>query len=459
MTTPETTPQLIDPSQPLTVLELTVDSFQRIRVAHVHPSPTGLVLVRGENGEGKSSLIGSMLDTLGAERTVLPIAEGAHKSVVEIDLGALKIKKRYKRGSDGKKKPSITIETADGSKVPGTPAAILKELRGYFADPVAFLEMDTADQVKVVLGVLGLAEKLELLEAKHDGSYDRRRDYGRDADQAIKAMEEITAEVAKLGAPSAKRSLEVLTADLATANEHNTLLETLDATRRNLVQRGKEVAERIPLIDTRIEELQAQLDDAHSEKNKAEKQREETLADYRDTIAELEGAERISTAVIHNEMLAHEEDAKTAGKRELLARAEETAAAAVSKHKDEEDALVAVRAEISELLGGTVFPIPGMSYDHENKVILIGTVPFAQASQAERIKAAAAIAMAGSPRLRVLFAREGSLLDHKSQMQLAKIAEEKGFQLWLEIVDSNPDGAGIWIEDGEAFEVEDGKDG
>lgn len=446
------TPQIIPAESPLTVVSLTTENYQRIRVAHVRPSLTGLVLVRGENGEGKSSLIGSVLDALGAEKSKLPITEGAHKSVTVVDLGSLVIRKRYKRDSGGKAKASVTIETADGSKVSGTPAAVLKELRGFFADPVAFLELPADEQVKVVLGVLGLAEDLAILEAKHDGSYDRRRDFGRDADQALKAAEEIRAEVSLLGLPSAKRSLEVLAEALDAANAHNSTLAALDATRINLVQRGKEVADRIPVICSRIEELQGQLDEANAEKDKAEKQRDDTLTEYRSTIAELTDVAPMPTAEITNEMLAHEADAKTAGKRELLTNAEATAAKAVEAHEKEELALAAVREEIAELLGAVKFPIDGMTYDHEHKVLRIGVVPFAQASQAERIKAAAAIAMAGNPRLRVIFAREGSLLDHKSQMQLAQIAEANGFQLWLEVVDSNPDGAGIWIEDGHAFQ-------
>ena len=122
------------------------------------------------------------------------------------------------------------------------------------------------------------------------------------------------------------------------------------------------------------------------------------------------------------------------------------------RHEVEKERLKGIRATIDKLLSHTKFPIEGMSYDHQSKLLMIGEVPFSNASQAERIKAAAAIAMAGNPRLKVIFAREGSLLDANSQLQLAEIAEANGFQLWLEVVDTNPEGAGILIEDGEAFQ-------
>ena len=94
-----------------------------------------------------------------------------------------------------------------------------------------------------------------------------------------------------------------------------------------------------------------------------------------------------------------------------------------------------------------------MTYDAGTKTLKLNEIPFAQASQAERLKAAASVAMAGDPAIRVMFAREGSLLDEESRIYLAELAEASGFQLWLEVVDSEAEGSGVWIEDGEAFQA------
>ena len=131
------------------------------------------------------------------------------------------------------------------------------------------------------------------------------------------------------------------------------------------------------------------------------------------------------------------------------------AQAAAAEHAKADSDLEAVRAKIRDLLAAAPFPVDGMAYDPDEKQITINGIPLAGASQAERIRIAAAVAMAGEPAIRVLFAREGSLLDDEGKAELARIADEKVWQLWLECVDSEREGTGIWIEGGEAFESED----
>jgi len=132
---------------------------------------------------------------------------------------------------------------------------------------------------------------------------------------------------------------------------------------------------------------------------------------------------------------------------------------AKAAHMKSDAELEAKRAEIRELLASTQFPVDGMRYDQESRQITILDIPFSNASQGERLRVAAAVAMAGAPRIKAIFVREGSLLDGSSLKVLAEIASANGYQLWIEIVDEpNPEtgarAAGIWIEDGEAVTVE-----
>ena len=90
---------------------------------------------------------------------------------------------------------------------------------------------------------------------------------------------------------------------------------------------------------------------------------------------------------------------------------------------------------------------------------LIGSIQEAAESNAsiERQKAArermrrrvsVAIAMAANPKLRVLRVRDGSLLDEDGIAMLAKLANERDYQIWLERVDSTGK-IGVVMEDGE----------
>jgi thymidine kinase len=55
--------------------------------------------------------------------------------------------------------------------------------------------------------------------------------------------------------------------------------------------------------------------------------------------------------------------------------------------------------------------------------------------------------MAQNPRLKVILIREGSFIDSDGVDMLRQIAEERGFQIWMEKVESTRPGA-IVIEDG-----------
>lgn len=433
---PETEPN----PTPRTIVRLEIDSYKRLRAAAFDPSPTGMIPVRGRNAQGKSSLLDALAEVLGASRSSVPITEGAHGGSVLVELAGddpsdrLVVRERLSRDSGGKAKRALTIEAADGSKVKG-PSGVLKALRGRFADPVAFLDMDAADQVKTVLGVLGLDNELQRLEEVAGGHYDRRRDLGRDADRLQKALGELTAEVGALPDPPSEGSVQELTQQLTLAKDHNAALDAWAAKRSEAERRGKALA-------ARIQELEAELE-------QAKRAKAEALAEWRQANEIREGSHHQDTAPIEEALARHEEAAKAAGRRELLEKTRTETETAVAEHKRAEMELGAARQAIAELLGSVDFPLDGMAYDHEAKLITIGGIPFGQASQGERLKAAAAVAMAGDPPIRVLFAKEGSLLDDESRALLSALADARGFQLWLEVVDSNPDGAGVWIEDGE----------
>ena len=72
---------------------------------------------------------------------------------------------------------------------------------------------------------------------------------------------------------------------------------------------------------------------------------------------------------------------------------------------------------------------------------------FDQASQAERLKTALAIAMKLSPNVRDVWVRDGSLLDDDSLDALEIAAAFAGCQIWLERVGEKDEGA-IIIRDG-----------
>ena len=104
-----------------------------------------------------------------------------------------------------------------------------------------------------------------------------------------------------------------------------------------------------------------------------------------------------------------------------------------------------------EAIAAAQMPVPDITFG--DGVILKAGVPFDQASDAEKLRASVAIAMAGNPKLRVVRIRDGSLLDSRSLRLIAEMAQERDYQVWLEAVDESGK-IGFVIEDGHLKEAE-----
>lgn len=66
--------------------------------------------------------------------------------------------------------------------------------------------------------------------------------------------------------------------------------------------------------------------------------------------------------------------------------------------------------------------------------MLINDVPFAQLSTGEQIRISTELATHDRPELKVLYIQDGSLLDDESLAVITKIADEREYQIFVELV-------------------------
>ena len=92
------------------------------------------------------------------------------------------------------------------------------------------------------------------------------------------------------------------------------------------------------------------------------------------------------------------------------------------------------------------YPISGLTVDEEK--VLYNGLPLSQLSTGAKIKVSTAIAMALNPKLKVIFVRDGSLLDKAGMQSILDMAKEKDYQIWMEYT-KDEKGVGIYLEDGE----------
>jgi ABC-type cobalamin/Fe3+-siderophores transport system ATPase subunit len=426
-----------DMTVPRHVVELKIDGYKRIKAANLHPSSSGLVPVRGRNGAGKTSVLDAMLEAFNALKAEVPINADEHASEIQVHLGEdLIVTKKFTRDSAGNAKGALVIEAVDGHRFK-RPAEIMRQLVGHFADPVAFLEMRPADQVRTVLEVTGLATELEALEGQEQKHCETRLELGRAARSARAAADSLAESFKALEQPATPpREMAELLAELEVLEDQAKLRNDLAADIKELMALGKNSKQR-------IDDLQAELE-AEAAK------RQKLLDDYQAAREKWAAIPEVPTDAIKEQIATHEKAMKFKSASENLVKSQAEAERQESAHQEAEQQIASVREEIAGLLHNAEFPVDGMSYDSEKKQLLVDGVPFSQASQAQRLKAAARVAMSGNPSIRVLFAREGSLLDRESMQFLAEAAEASNFQLWIEVVDSDNAGIGIWVEDGVA---------
>ena len=431
-------------THPLTVVRLEVDAFKRLRAARLTPTPTGLVPVRGRNAAGKSSLIEGMEAALCGSHAVqeLPIAEGAHGARVVVDMGDVVVRRVWKRDAAGVATSRLVVENAAGLPMK-SPQAVLDALRGRFVDPVEFLGMTPPEQVHAVLCALGLDEEVRQLEAAVEERYVRRRDLGRDADRARKTVEQLEQEAGFFQDETLDDVADVgaLAAKMKVAQDHNAAIAAAELARSSAASRGAAAIARMKRLKDELA--------------KAEEDEQREAAAWRAANHALVVAGvPIDVAPILAKMREVEAGQRRRAKIEVLQNARAEAASAAALHDAASEDVDEARAQVAVLLAGAAFPVDGMNYDPDAKMLKVHGIPFSQASHAERLKISVAIAMSGNPTIRVVFIRDGSMLDDDSLALVAAMAEERGFQVWCEIVDSQKDGAGVWIEDGEASQPE-----
>ena len=92
------------------------------------------------------------------------------------------------------------------------------------------------------------------------------------------------------------------------------------------------------------------------------------------------------------------------------------------------------------------FPVPGLSFNETG--VLYNGLPFSQCSSAEKLRVSVAIAIATSPKLRVIRITDGSLIDSKNMAIIEEMARSNDYQIWIERVDESGK-VGVFIEDGE----------
>ncbi len=431
------------------ITRLEVSNFKRIRLVDIRPDGS-VVLIRGRNGQGKSSCLDSIPALLGGEKLCPkePIRRGETEAVIRASLddfpefGPIVAERHFRRREDGTVTSTLKLSTPGENGIRlDKPQRRLDELVGKLSfDPLAFMRLPAKEQAETLRKLSGV--DFRLLDAKRANLYEERT-------LANRSVAQVKARVATMPAAADAPDAPDSAADLMRQqNERRVVHDANEAKRREYAT----TRARWPEVQKRIEKDRADI--ARLEADLA-KVRALLASDEKDLVAVEEKGAALKAEVAAlvdpdmEELLDKVRGIEAVNERvrQKKAHAEEVArlATAEAEAKRLDDAIAAIDAQKEETLRSAKLPVPGLSFSDEGPTY--EEFPLDQASQSAQLRISVAIGAALNPTLRAMLSREGSFADEDTLAVLADEAAKLDLQLWLEVVGKH--GEGIVIEDGQ----------
>jgi DNA repair exonuclease SbcCD ATPase subunit len=405
------------------IVKLTASNVKRIEAVEIEPDGN-VVVIGGDNGQGKSSVLDSILYGLVGKKSMppKPVRSGEGKSEIKIDLGDFEVIRTIKENST----QTLKIQSKDGSYYSSPQQkldAIVSELS---FDPVEFMNKPTKAQAETLKKLVGL--DFEELDKKRQQLYEERTMVNRDVKRCESTLSGMEYD-ANYGTETTDIN-ELMNKERA-ANEIISKYQS----KKNELERSEEL---LSTLRTEKEELERKLGIvtericAGVEKLKLQRVELESieLPDVESVRKEINYAQAKNRIVESNKSY-------NATKSELKEHSNKSA----QLTKSIED----IDSEKKTALVNAKFPVSGLSINDDG--VVFEGVPLEQASSAEKLKVCAAIGCALNPKLRFITIRDGSLLDKNSMQVLEDFAEENDVQVWIERVGDHDKGA-IIIEEG-----------
>lgn len=461
----------------LKIVRLEAENIKRLSAVEIKPDGN-MVEITGRNAQGKSSILDAIWWAMKGRGVIqsTPIRRGAEEAHVELDLGKMVVRRRFKLNKEGNDfTTDVRVEAVDGARYP-TPQALLDSLMGDLCvDPLQFLRMDQKQQFNLLRTFVPDVD-FEAIDQANREDYANRTVANRTAKQHRSAADQIAVPA---DLPDEPIDEAALTEQLARAGEHNGQIETRKAARaaaaekiERAIAQAQALKDGLPAktraIEARrtatVEDIERQIEALQKRIAKVNADADAELTDARDLTAEecqsldteaavlrskLDAApplpDPIDVAALTSEIAQarqiNERIRQRAVRDKHVAAAEdlETLSQALTKGMAERDARKAAAIASANL------PVAGIEFGDGE--LLLNGLPLDQASDAEQLRASVAIAMALSPRLRVIRVRDGNVLDADGMKLLAELAQQYDAQVWIETVRSD-DRVAFVIEDG-----------
>lgn len=407
-----------------------------------------LFLVGGKNGQGKTSILKSLLMVLCGrsgmeEYPEVALRDGDSEGWVRVKLSGSEelmephgftAELKLRRKVSGNIIEEFRLLDSSGEEA-AEPRTILKRLYNLKSfDPLAFEKMSKKEKKQLLEKLLGL--DFSTLEAKKKEIYDQRTKVNRKRDeyeaQAKAAQAKITIPLAEL--PAEEIKVSDLVAELDSIKEKNAAVNALAKSLSEEIDRKSVEETSILLLRDEIAKLQEKLE--YKQRNvraMAEKINDiRSKCEASQIIDEAPVREKIASADTINKNVRTVRECEQFKKEAALAAAE--AASLTNEIKLMDDAQ-------KSAIESAKFPVEGMSFSQDG--VLLNGRPFEQSSTKERIMASVEVGMAMNPELKLLVCEDGSALDEDAIAALDEVLKARDYQMIVELVTRTKEDEGL----------------
>ena len=406
------------------ILKLVAENFKKLSAVEITPDGN-VVVISGKNGAGKSSVLDAIEAALCGGRTLpkQPIKTGEIRAKVEVDMGEYKVTRKFFGATS-----TLTVETTGETKAKiSSPQAFLDEVVGNLSfDPLAFLNKQPAEQRNTLMDFLRL--NLEEYANKIATIKTQRSNIRKDKERYLHETESL---VFTPNLPSAKVSSDTLLEELSAIYGHNQKcreVETDNAVRKS---RLESIEQEIRAAEKLIRDWQHRLEGLQT--NKFEMVKSIQTVDLAKNPAEVEA--KLKSLSATNEAI------RTNAQKTKALKVYHDCTGEYTRLGDE---IKIVENQKTRKLAETVMPVKGLTILSDG--LAFDGIPLEQVNTAKQLEICVSISMVMNPKLKVLRIN-GNDLDTASLLAIGKIADNQGYQIWIEKV-SDDDKIGFYIEDG-----------
>lgn len=414
------------------IIGLIAKNIKNLKAVEILPTDNAVEL-RGRNGAGKSAIIDAIFSALTGTRLKEAIRKGEDRADVIVDMGDFVVKKRWTEKGEA---VQVYSKTEDGKKqVYSSPQAFLDEKIGKLSfDPLAFKGMRPTERVELLKGIVSL--NFDNINTEQKKIYDERTLVNSKIKDAIAQLKNVEAPAPET--PEEEVSFKDELQKIQELREKRQVFISVKQNKNEIIAKVKAANEWVDDKEEEIKRLQEAINATKNSIKENEKEMEALILPPEITQEEIIAAESSL-----EEIEAKNVTIKAANRyRGNIKQGE--------KYKKEADALTEKIRRLDQdkhtRIANAKFPIEGLSMSDDS--VLYEGIPFERLSTGQQIRVSTAIGMALNPELRVIFIREGALLDKANLKEIEAQAKEKDFQIWVEICSEDKE-VGFFIEDGE----------